>query len=433
MAVNFIPENKLNIPAKTTKKSFIEKASDFIGATPLAKGIGIGLSQSTPEMKALERRIAMNTASDEELKIYQEILGQAPTNKQIIGSALSLGANFIPGAGKGYKLATKVGISAGTGYAMDVGRNLQNEKSLPGAFKPGIGTAVAASIPVIGALVGKSTSKMTARELEQTSLRLTRTEADNLAKQGKDIAKYISDKKIVGSPEKRYDKISSLYDDMENTIQKRIDNSKIVFNKKDILNSIKEIPDDFVNDPAAVKEVTNKIDDITDVIQNKHGDTISASVINEIKRKTDARAYGKNNTDIVNDSYKAVADNLRKILDDNIPGLEDLNKEYGLIIASKRALFKAINRGQVGILGTLIGYTTGVSAGSAAFGPLGAGIGALVGNKISDVVAGTAARSYAGAGINTVSNVINKIPTDKFGNLQITKKALINLLEQTRK
>ncbi len=79
-----------------------------------------------------------------------------PSAKQVAGSALQLGANFIPGAGIGAKLGTKALIGAGTGLAMDVGSKLQNNQTPT----PGIGTVVGGALPVAGAVGGYATRVM---------------------------------------------------------------------------------------------------------------------------------------------------------------------------------------------------------------------------------------------------------------------------------
>lgn len=81
-----------------------------------------------------------------------------PTAKEVAGSAIQLGANFVPGVGVGGKLATKVGAGLATGYALDVGSKLQNkDKSVGEALVPGVGTAVGGALPVAGAVVGLGT------------------------------------------------------------------------------------------------------------------------------------------------------------------------------------------------------------------------------------------------------------------------------------
>lgn len=69
-----------------------------------------------------------------------------PTGKQVLGSAIQTGANLIPGAGKGLGLAAKTAVGAGTGYAFDVGSQLQSGQEKP--LMPGAGTAIGGAAPV---------------------------------------------------------------------------------------------------------------------------------------------------------------------------------------------------------------------------------------------------------------------------------------------
>ena len=94
---------------------------------------------------------------------------QGLTDKGVIGSAIQLGANAIPtealGGIAGNALKPVLGAAsplvgkglagAATGYAMDVGNQLQNPNKTTGeALIPGLGTAVGGAIPFAGALVG---------------------------------------------------------------------------------------------------------------------------------------------------------------------------------------------------------------------------------------------------------------------------------------
>lgn len=95
------------------------------------------------------------------------------SNKEVIGSAIQLGANAIPlgkvegivGKGlekvvpavaeKAIPLASKGIVGAAQGYAADVGTQLQDaEKTTGEAFKPGFGTVVGGTIPFVSALTG---------------------------------------------------------------------------------------------------------------------------------------------------------------------------------------------------------------------------------------------------------------------------------------
>lgn len=88
---------------------------------------------------------------------------EEPTMKQVLGSTLQTGANFIPGAG-GAGLAARVGAGAATGYAMDVGSKLQNNEADP--LTPGIATGVAGSLPIVGAGLVKPTTAIIGRLLK---------------------------------------------------------------------------------------------------------------------------------------------------------------------------------------------------------------------------------------------------------------------------
>lgn len=173
-----------------------KNASDFIGATPLAQGIGQAIAQPK-NAKALDK--VQTQATDIQTQLLQKIkekralgedttrlegaltdlggniaqIGQETaqvlnpndlTGKQVIGSAVQTAANFIPGVGKGANLATKVAVGAGTGYAFDVGSKLQNkDKTVGEAFKPSVGTIVGGSLPVAGAIISKVVAPVLSR------------------------------------------------------------------------------------------------------------------------------------------------------------------------------------------------------------------------------------------------------------------------------
>lgn len=78
---------------------------------------------------------------------------QQPSVKEVLGSSAQFGANFLPGAGIGAGLVKKVAVGAGTGLAFDVGSKLQQDKTIPESLTPGIGTAVGAGLPIVGAAI----------------------------------------------------------------------------------------------------------------------------------------------------------------------------------------------------------------------------------------------------------------------------------------
>ncbi len=77
-----------------------------------------------------------------------------PTKKEVIGSAIQLGANFIPGAGVGATLGRKAAVGAATGLAFDVGSQLQDKDKKVTDVRPGVGTVIGGSLPIVGAGAG---------------------------------------------------------------------------------------------------------------------------------------------------------------------------------------------------------------------------------------------------------------------------------------
>ena len=158
--------------------------SDFVGTTNLGKGIAQGIFlKFTPEGKNLLKLMGQGQVKQEEI---EDIIGKAPTTKQIIGSALQTGltalsAGSLPGAkigkipgltkgvpfastvssalggtGKVAQTAAKMAAGGSLGYGFDVANNLQTGKP---TFKPGLGTGIGTSIPFASALIGNLTKK----------------------------------------------------------------------------------------------------------------------------------------------------------------------------------------------------------------------------------------------------------------------------------
>lgn len=90
-----------------------------------------------------------------------------PGIKETVGSGIQLGANLIPGAAEGAPLAGKLLAGIGTGYAFDVGSNLQDKnKSVGKSLEPGVGTALGAGVPLVGAAVVRPAEKIMGRLLK---------------------------------------------------------------------------------------------------------------------------------------------------------------------------------------------------------------------------------------------------------------------------
>lgn len=185
----------LNQTAKDKQQEIRTKAADFLGGKELAQGLGQTIvnpeisknleqtqTQATDIQTNLLQKIKENKAQgldtsrlEDALKVINENISNISqetgqllnqnnlTDKQIIGSATQLAANAIPGVGKGAKLATKVAVGAGTGYAFDVGSKLRNNEDTSQALTPGAGTIIGGSLPIVGALTKNLILKPLAR------------------------------------------------------------------------------------------------------------------------------------------------------------------------------------------------------------------------------------------------------------------------------
>ena len=112
--------------------SAAQGVSDFFGANGITQQFGADIARAS-------------------VPVDQKNLITYPSAKKVLGSAIQTGANLLPGVGKGATLLTKAAVGAGTGYAFDVGSNLQNDAKNPGM--PGVGTVVGGALPIAAAIV----------------------------------------------------------------------------------------------------------------------------------------------------------------------------------------------------------------------------------------------------------------------------------------
>ncbi len=208
---------------KVVGSSPIEKSPTTKGKTSIGQKV---LNAGTAVNKFLGGEKVAETFGSEIAKIGKtpqqkaQISSVQPGVKETVGSAIQLGANFLPGAGKGAGLLGKTAVGLGTGYAMDVGSNLQNDRPEP--LKPGVATAVGGALPVAGAVtgaivrpavriagrilkgLGSGVSGVSTKNIEKmlSNPKVARSVSDKIAKSGTSKALEDSSRQIVNGVSK---------------------------------------------------------------------------------------------------------------------------------------------------------------------------------------------------------------------------------------
>ena len=126
-----VKPNTPTLPQPQTKTPFVNKVANFFGAKGITEQFGADIARA----KAPEA---------------EKGFVKYPKMKEVVGSAIQTGALLAPGAGVGANIAKKIGVGLGTGYALDVGSKLQEDKTLGEAIKPGVGTVVGGALPIAG-------------------------------------------------------------------------------------------------------------------------------------------------------------------------------------------------------------------------------------------------------------------------------------------
>lgn len=382
------------------------RAGEAIGSLALSPFLNDQQKQRAAESTQQDRNIHVPLLGDFQTRGVKPGLQGA---KQIAGESLETAAYLAPGAPKGAGLGAKVATGAGTGYGFDVGTKLQEDAPIGEALKPGLATAAGAVLPLAGAALRKFPKKM-----EETNLRMTPVEKQNMAKSGKDIPQWMTEKKVVGSPETRYAKVDAMYDNVEREVGRVVDSSKVTYPKQGIIDALGKIPSRYADNLSEYDGVVSKMDKMIKTLTETRGDSISASTLNKIKRAEWKNAYNKQGSQVINQVSDDVGHTLKDILDASIPGLKKVNGEYGNIIAARKQLFKATSRPQTGIVGKVLGTVAGTAIGGGVAGPLGAAGGAIAGEQIAAKTLGTATRSAAGAATQGLVEAGSRIPSDPF-------------------
>ena len=126
-------------------ENLLVKIASALGMKPLGESIGRGLFKLTSESRDLNKLVEEGKVGGRE-----EVLGKAPTAKQVIGSGLQTAALATPiGAAK--TLAGRAAQFAATGAAQGLGSALEQEKTPGESLKQtALTSIISAAFPVVG-------------------------------------------------------------------------------------------------------------------------------------------------------------------------------------------------------------------------------------------------------------------------------------------
>lgn len=426
---------QLTKPQMTEEETMVQGGGE-VGKAVANIAIG-GTKGLTDTLQTVAKPITsvMEDVSGQELGFSKEELEAKNTAQKVGKTAEQIGEFILP--------ATKIGgLMKGVGTLAKIGGQVASDVGVATAQEGDVKDTVTASVafsslPFVGSLlgkyskVGKSASDL-AENLEKTSLRLTPVQKLQLEKSGDDIVKWITEKKITGSPEKRYEKISSMYEDMEETVQNLIKSSGVKYGKEQFKSIIKDLPQKYATEfdnPEVYNQLVKLSDELVKYADNFTGD-IPLEKINDIKRAYFKNAFNKLGDQVTNEARLTIGEALYKDILENIPQLKPINMEYAKTILAKKLIGKALGRNELGLIGNLISMGTGGTVGTAVGGPIGAGIGTAVGPTIATKVAGTETRSMVGASLQNLAEFMKTVTPDKAGNLVIPKSLLQGLISE---
>ncbi len=478
---NGTPQNNAGgsfVPNTPEKKGFLEKAGSFIGGGTLAKGLGTAIFNTTKSSKALDdvrardlenqnaliTRINEKKARGEDVSALKNVLNQTTqsqqqnnavakniqtgggiTPRQVIGSGIQLGANFV-GAGGASQVASNTvkgrilqgigqgalsGATAGGVYGLGAGIEDKNasfgdvvkETAISGAVGGALGGFIGGAIPTAGAALRK------ASKLQRTFIPTAAQKANALPQLQKEISQEVDN--LVSSR------------GINNAVQKaKLKNTNVVEYLKDpeIFTGLK-VENKRINPDQSIDIVDNRIEQLMsakrsalpeidkyapkqskEALRQRAIDAIPTNITEADKRQIiraidgqlaplpneftvsqlDAerarfRGSARNAQGILkrNTEYAALENGARDLVfdaTDNLPfdtngEFKRINDEVKSLINTKTFLDKTI-RGQVVKGGRLAEYSArfaGAVAGSSG-GPLGTIMGAEAGGAISRIL-----------------------------------------------
>lgn len=360
------------------------------------------------------------------------------TAQELGYNAEKIGEFFVPVGGAGKALATGEKLLTKGEKVLSTGEKLAGfgkkaaqlgKKSVSEALEFGARTAlqegkadektvnaamIGAAMPVVGAGLGliKGQLPKWSQALEEVNLRLTPQQRRTMGDKIGDVTKFLSDKKVIGTANKRLEKVDKLYQEIEPKLETFLNSAEVKarpVDKAKVLDDLESLKANY-QDRIDTDVIEGQIDKIKNQLEAKQADKISHASLNKLKRSAYDSAYNEAGNKVLDDVMHDVGDTLRKNVESGTEGLKlggksigEFNKEYGTILNARKLLKTAASRKDVGFLTKLISSFAGGSVGTAIGGPLGTAIGASMAPGIAETVAGTAPRSVLAAGLKKVA------------------------------
>jgi hypothetical protein len=335
------------------KTPFVEKVGDFVGVTPLAKGLSaMAFKYLTPEGRDLEKKVNNNTATPEELQAYSEIYGTLPDAKQVAAgaakTALTLGTLGTGSVAK--TLAGRVvegGILGGAFTALD---NLQNKKKATENLATGV--AIGGAIPLVGAAVKKGVQGVgkvfggTGERIEYSLIKPTKTDLSD-GFNVSNIKKYDLGGNLTQTLQKTDEKLSELTQQLKTKLASR---PEAVIDLNDVANkTASDILGNkarYFGDTAGVKRVLeNLANEIENVSANGLVDLPEAQIVKQSAGQKGAWVFGFTDPDAKATEmvYTKFYQQLKKEIEKKAPeGIKAINKQISELIPISHAVIRRI-------------------------------------------------------------------------------------------
>jgi hypothetical protein len=281
-------------------KGFMSNFADSLGENTGMKkfGQGMGATLFLNSAKGMELQDKAAQGDKFALEALQQILDEAPNAKELIGSAAMTALNALSGglaskgvgalAGQSAKvlstgekavnLAKGVAKGAGVGYGYDVASDLEQDKTAGEVLTPGLGTAIGAVAPLVGA----TNAVMKARKALRLSTEAERAVGQIVQGTKKDIAPALETfKRIDTKGVNTYEGLTGAIEDNNKALGQAMDevlardttprkltelkNTVDVGGKKVTTNYVKQALDDLnelyakTNSPAEAQRIKNLI------------------------------------------------------------------------------------------------------------------------------------------------------------------------------